>query len=208
MIMFVASRPEPQPPGHRRHPEDWRRRRAEPGQSGWFARSSAPAPRPASTSSSSRAGPCSMPPSAVSRTSMSQRWPLRTRRPTSEPGRARAGRPCAASAAYKLLLSPCSPAPAGSHPSCSHYMVEAIRVHGAPTRRLARHSCGWPVVIPSGRSAFDPVPPRPRQTPARPSVLHGKACSHCRPAVVPRPLRYTQPLFRLEAACGRQAGRG
>jgi uncharacterized protein len=61
--------------------------------------------------------------------------------------------------AYKLLLSPLFTGACRFHPSCSTYMAEAVRTHGAAeglwlgVRRLAR-------CHPLGSSGFDPVPPR------------------------------------------------
>ena len=64
----------------------------------------------------------------------------------------------AAIRAYQLTLAPWLGPCCRFEPSCSHYMMEAIRTHGAPRgfwlglRRIARchpfHAGGW-----------DPVPP-------------------------------------------------
>jgi uncharacterized protein len=61
--------------------------------------------------------------------------------------------------AYKLLVSPLFTGACRFHPSCSSYMADAIREHGAwrgvwlGVRRLAR-------CHPFGSSGYDPVPPR------------------------------------------------
>jgi putative membrane protein insertion efficiency factor len=61
--------------------------------------------------------------------------------------------------AYKLLISPLFRGACRFHPSCSSYMADAIREHGAwrglrlGVRRLAR-------CHPFGASGYDPVPPR------------------------------------------------
>lgn len=61
--------------------------------------------------------------------------------------------------AYKLALSPLFAGACRFHPSCSTYMADAIREHGAARglvlglRRLAR-------CHPFGASGYDPVPPR------------------------------------------------
>jgi putative membrane protein insertion efficiency factor len=61
--------------------------------------------------------------------------------------------------AYKLLFSPLFTGACRFHPSCSTYMADAIRTHGAikgiwlGIRRLSR-------CHPLGSSGFDPVPPR------------------------------------------------
>lgn len=62
-------------------------------------------------------------------------------------------------AGYKRLVSPVLPAACRYQPTCSEYMAEAIRVHGAARgswmglRRLSR-------CRPGGGNGFDPVPPR------------------------------------------------
>ncbi len=95
---------------------------------------------------------------------------------------------------YKLLLSPVFTGACRFHPSCSSYMAEAIRLHGVIRG-------GWLGLVrlsrchPFGSSGFDPGPRAPRLIP-----LHGKARSHCRPAVVPRPLRIHSALSASEAA--------
>jgi putative membrane protein insertion efficiency factor len=61
--------------------------------------------------------------------------------------------------AYKLLLSPMFTGACRYYPSCSTYMADAIRVHGAwrgfwlGVKRLSR-------CHPLGSDGFDPVPPR------------------------------------------------
>jgi len=60
--------------------------------------------------------------------------------------------------AYQVSLSPLFSGCCRFEPSCSNYMIEAIRVHGAAKgtllglRRLLR-------CHPFGRSGYDPVPP-------------------------------------------------
>lgn len=65
--------------------------------------------------------------------------------------------------AYQLFLSPFLPPSCRFTPTCSHYGIEAIRVHGPikgswlTIRRLARcHPIRWL----GGSSGYDPVPPR------------------------------------------------
>lgn len=59
---------------------------------------------------------------------------------------------------YQLLISPVLPASCRFYPSCSHYAVEALRVHGAlrgawlAFRRLSR-------CHPWSAGGVDPVPP-------------------------------------------------
>lgn len=66
---------------------------------------------------------------------------------------------------YQLLISPILPASCRFYPSCSHYAVEALRVHGAPrglwlsVRRLSR-------CHPWSAGGVDPVPP-PASDPKR-----------------------------------------
>jgi hypothetical protein len=75
--------------------------------------------------------------------------------------------------AYQVLLAPLVGGACRFHPSCSHYMVEAVTRHGAlrggwlGLRRVAR-------CHPFGGQGFDPVPDdsrgRPRDTrPAAPA---------------------------------------
>ena len=63
---------------------------------------------------------------------------------------------------YQLVLSPVLPSSCRFTPSCSHYAMEAVHLHGPvkgvmlATRRLARcHPISWL----GGSSGFDPVPP-------------------------------------------------
>jgi len=61
---------------------------------------------------------------------------------------------------YQKLISRYTPPTCRFHPSCSHYAVEALQVHGAvrgtllTTGRIARCNPFFP-------GGFDPVPPRP-----------------------------------------------
>lgn len=63
--------------------------------------------------------------------------------------------------AYQVTLSPLFRGCCRFEPSCSNYMIEAIRVHGSfkgvllGTLRLLR-------CHPFGKSGYDPVPPRGR----------------------------------------------
>lgn len=64
---------------------------------------------------------------------------------------------------YRHFISPLFPPACRFQPSCSHYAIEAIEVHGPlkglalAARRLARcHPITWL----GGSSGFDPVPPR------------------------------------------------
>ena len=58
---------------------------------------------------------------------------------------------------YQLMISPLLPPVCRYYPSCSQYMVEAVRKHGTfkggwiGTRRLLR-------CAPWGRHGYDPVP--------------------------------------------------
>ncbi|GAB4404298.1 MAG: hypothetical protein OHK0053_29750 [Microscillaceae bacterium] len=60
---------------------------------------------------------------------------------------------------YQLLLSPLLPNACRYHPTCSHYMIEALRIHGPfrglwlGLRRIAR-------CHPWGGMGEDPVPPK------------------------------------------------
>ncbi len=63
---------------------------------------------------------------------------------------------------YQQLISPLLPPACRFEPSCSHYAVEALKVHGPwrglnlALRRLLRcHPFTWL----GGSSGFDPVPP-------------------------------------------------
>ncbi|HEY1723274.1 MAG TPA: membrane protein insertion efficiency factor YidD [Magnetospirillaceae bacterium] len=72
---------------------------------------------------------------------------------------------------YQLLLRPMLPPSCRYTPSCSHYGIEAIRVHGAvrggwlTLRRVAR-------CHPWGGSGYDPVPP------LHSHFDHGRPCTH------------------------------
>jgi putative membrane protein insertion efficiency factor len=63
---------------------------------------------------------------------------------------------------YQWLVSPLLPAACRFEPTCSHYAVEALKVHGPwrgmglAVRRLLR--C-HPFASLGGSSGFDPVPP-------------------------------------------------
>jgi putative membrane protein insertion efficiency factor len=63
---------------------------------------------------------------------------------------------------YQWCISPLLPSACRFEPTCSHYAVEAIKVHGAvrglalALRRLSR--C-HPFTILGGSSGYDPVPP-------------------------------------------------
>jgi putative membrane protein insertion efficiency factor len=73
--------------------------------------------------------------------------------------------------AYQLILRPVLPPSCRYTPSCSHYGIEAIRVHGAlrggwlTLRRLSR-------CHPWGGSGYDPVPPLHHDHD------HGRPCAH------------------------------
>jgi putative membrane protein insertion efficiency factor len=63
---------------------------------------------------------------------------------------------------YQWLISPLLPSACRFEPSCSHYAVEALKVHG-PLRGLVlalrRLSRCHPFTSLGGSSGFDPVPP-------------------------------------------------
>lgn len=63
---------------------------------------------------------------------------------------------------YQWLISPLFPPACRFEPSCSHYAVQAVKLHG-PGRGLAlalrRLSRCHPVTWLGGSSGFDPVPP-------------------------------------------------
>ncbi|AEB11784.1 membrane protein insertion efficiency factor YidD [Marinithermus hydrothermalis] len=67
---------------------------------------------------------------------------------------------------YQRFISPLKPPSCRFHPTCSHYAVEAIRIHGAvlgsylAVRRILR-------CHPLNPGGFDPVPPAPRRTEER-----------------------------------------
>lgn len=70
---------------------------------------------------------------------------------------------------YQICLSPLFPPSCRFQPTCSHYAIEAIRVHGPlrggwlALRRILRcHPIRWL----GGASGYDPVPPgkQPRGT--------------------------------------------
>src|SRR6185503_10848933 len=106
------------------------------------------------TSSSFRVGQCSMFRSAASSRSMSRPWDgsVRQRVPSDLSVAQRLA--LVLLRAYKLLLSPLFTGACRFHPSCSTYMAEAVRTHGAAeglwlgVRRLAR-------CHPLGSSGFD-----------------------------------------------------
>ncbi|MDX2302574.1 MAG: membrane protein insertion efficiency factor YidD [Microscillaceae bacterium] len=60
---------------------------------------------------------------------------------------------------YQYAISPYTPAACRYHPTCSQYMVEALRIHGPfkglwlGIRRIAR-------CHPWGGEGYDPVPPK------------------------------------------------
>jgi len=118
--------------------------------------------RPASTSSSCRAGKCSMHPSPALKPTT---WLPSSGGTANVPGRPRgAGIPAAAVLgllrAYKVLISPLFTGCCRFQPSCSDYMREAVLSHGAlrgtwyGLRRLAR-------CRPFGGHGYDPCPPGP-----------------------------------------------
>jgi len=60
---------------------------------------------------------------------------------------------------YQIFISPLTPATCRYHPTCSHYAIEALKVHGlfkggwlALKRILSCH--------PWGGKGYDPVPPK------------------------------------------------
>jgi hypothetical protein len=64
---------------------------------------------------------------------------------------------------YRAFISPLFPPACRFEPTCSHYAMDAIRIHGPlkgvglAARRLARcHPISWL----GGSAGFDPVPPR------------------------------------------------
>ena len=67
---------------------------------------------------------------------------------------------------YQRFISPLKPPSCRFHPTCSHYAVEAIRIHGAllgsylAVRRVLR-------CHPLNPGGFDPVPPVLRRTEER-----------------------------------------
>jgi putative membrane protein insertion efficiency factor len=71
---------------------------------------------------------------------------------------------------YQWVVSPLLPAACRFEPTCSHYAVEALKVHGPwrgmglAVRRLLR--C-HPFTSLGGSSGFDPVPPNPLKTSSR-----------------------------------------
>ena len=64
---------------------------------------------------------------------------------------------------YRHFISPLFPPACRFQPSCSHYAIEAIEMHG-PLKGLAlaarRLSRCHPITWLGGSSGFDPVPPR------------------------------------------------
>jgi putative membrane protein insertion efficiency factor len=65
---------------------------------------------------------------------------------------------------YQRAISPLFPPVCRYHPTCSHYALEAVEVHGAfvgPLLALGRFLRCNPL-FPGG---YDPVPPRRRQGP-------------------------------------------
>ena len=61
--------------------------------------------------------------------------------------------------AYQVMLSPLFGDCCRFHPSCSEYMIEALRVHGAVKGTLLG---AWRLLRchPFGKHGYDPVPPR------------------------------------------------
>jgi putative membrane protein insertion efficiency factor len=60
---------------------------------------------------------------------------------------------------YQWTLSPILGRQCKYHPTCSHYTIEALRVHG-PLRGLALGAKRIAACHPFAKGGFDPVPPR------------------------------------------------
>jgi putative membrane protein insertion efficiency factor len=73
---------------------------------------------------------------------------------------------------YKLMISPYLPLACRYEPTCSVYMIEAIKIHGAwkgvclGLKRIAR-------CHPWGGFGYDPVPPKKSN-----QHQHSTSCSH------------------------------
>lgn len=63
--------------------------------------------------------------------------------------------------AYQVTLSPLFSGCCRFEPSCSNYMIEALRIHGAFKGTILG---AWRVLRchPFGKSGYDPVPPKGR----------------------------------------------
>ncbi len=67
---------------------------------------------------------------------------------------------------YQWVISPLFPAACRYQPTCSHYMIEAIQVHGPfkgfwlGVRRISR-------CHPWGAWGYDPVPPNKKDRPSK-----------------------------------------
>ncbi|WP_366095245.1 membrane protein insertion efficiency factor YidD [Flavobacterium sp.] len=59
---------------------------------------------------------------------------------------------------YQVLISPWFPASCRFEPSCSHYMIQSLKIHG-PIRGLILGLKRISSCHPWGKSGYDPVPP-------------------------------------------------
>ncbi|MFY7664585.1 membrane protein insertion efficiency factor YidD [Flavobacterium sp.] len=59
---------------------------------------------------------------------------------------------------YQVLISPWFPATCRFEPSCSHYMIQSLKIHG-PFRGLFLGLKRISSCHPWGKSGYDPVPP-------------------------------------------------
>ncbi|OYQ43462.1 membrane protein insertion efficiency factor YidD [Flavobacterium aurantiibacter] len=59
---------------------------------------------------------------------------------------------------YQVLISPWFPASCRFEPSCSHYMIQSLKIHG-PFRGLFLGLKRISSCHPWGKSGYDPVPP-------------------------------------------------
>jgi len=60
---------------------------------------------------------------------------------------------------YQLAISPLFPGTCRFSPTCSNYMVEALKIHG-PLKGLILGLKRFKSCHPWGRSGYDPVPPK------------------------------------------------